>query len=151
MRMRGSVPHHHPELPADPAQTPTSPLRPPVAEWGQQIRNYVFHPYKLVKDVRTGQARLPCRHGLAWGHTHEWAGAGTCRVCMPTVPGLPALLTSSRLPWCRGEVQETSDVGGVMDGELEPFMQAYLKWRGQQQGSSGAAAAAVGAAAGAPS
>ncbi|CAL8167023.1 unnamed protein product [Prunus armeniaca] len=47
------------------------------AEWGQQIRNYVFHPYKLVKDVRTGY--------------------------------------------------ETSDITCVMDGDLEPYIKAYLK------------------------
>ena len=45
-------------------------------EWGSQIRNYVMHPYKLVKDVRTGE--------------------------------------------------ETSNVQAVMDGNLEPFMKAYL-------------------------
>ncbi len=45
-------------------------------EWGSQIRNYVMHPYKLVKDNRTGH--------------------------------------------------ETSDVQGVMDGDLNPFIKAYL-------------------------
>ena len=45
-------------------------------EWGSQIRNYVFMPYTLVKDTRTG---------------------------------------------C-----ETSNVNGVMDGALDPFIEAYL-------------------------
>ncbi len=45
-------------------------------EWGSQIRNYVFMPYTLVKDTRTG---------------------------------------------C-----ETSNVNAVMDGALDPFINAYL-------------------------
>ncbi len=52
------------------------------ADFGQQIRNYVFHPYKLVKDVRTSE--------------------------------------------------ETSNVTGVMDGDLQPFIQAYLRLKGKE-------------------
>jgi peptide chain release factor 2 len=46
------------------------------AAWGNQIRNYVFHPYQMVKDLRTQQ--------------------------------------------------ETTDVQGVMDGDLDPFIQSLL-------------------------
>lgn len=51
------------------------------AEWGQQIRNYVEHPYKLVKDLRTEQ--------------------------------------------------ETSNIQAVLDGDLDPFVEALLVHRGQ--------------------
>ncbi len=46
-------------------------------EWGSQIRNYVFQPYQMVKDLRTGV--------------------------------------------------ETSDIQGVMDGDIDGFIQAFLQ------------------------
>ena len=47
--------------------------------WGSQIRSYVFHPYSMVKDHRTGE--------------------------------------------------ETGSVQAVMDGNLDPFMNAFLLWQ----------------------
>jgi peptide chain release factor 2 len=51
--------------------------------WGNQIRSYVFQPYTLVKDHRTGE--------------------------------------------------EVGSVQNVMDGEINPFIQAYLKEHNKQQ------------------
>ena len=55
------------------------------AAWGNQIRNYVFHPYQMVKDLRT-------QH-------------------------------------------ETTEVQRVMDGDLDPFIQALLR-QGVEVGGS---------------
>jgi peptide chain release factor 2 len=43
-------------------------------EWGSQIRNYVLHPYKLIKDVRTGHETSNVQAVLD-GDLHEFIKA----------------------------------------------------------------------------
>ena len=54
--------------------------------WGSQIRSYVFHPYSMVKDHRSGY--------------------------------------------------ETGNANAVMDGDLDPFINAYLQWQLQKDNPS---------------
>lgn len=53
------------------------------AEWGSQIRSYVIHPYKMVKDHRT-------KH-------------------------------------------ETSDAEKVLEGDLQDFMESFLRWQASEK------------------
>ncbi len=44
-------------------------------DFGSQIRNYVLHPYKLIKDARTGHETSDVQHVLDGGGLNEFIKA----------------------------------------------------------------------------
>lgn len=96
------------------------------------------------------QAGWPGNELCAGLHRTASQGLPASRCCQPSLatdPTPSSLLPTA--PQTQSTRQETSDVQGVMDGDLAPFMNAYLKHRGAQQGAAAAAAAGAPAAAGA--
>jgi peptide chain release factor 2 len=53
-----------------------TPTKSTEIEWGNQIRNYVLHPYKLVKDLRTGVETSNVDKVLEDGDIDEFIVAG---------------------------------------------------------------------------
>jgi peptide chain release factor 2 len=84
------------------------------AEWGQQIRNYVFHPYKMVKVASWWLATLASQVDTATKGRYRSSDTIVCRV------GHTQDLRTG---------EETSDIESVMDGKLNAFVEAMLHHR----------------------